>query len=113
MSVPMPAGISQQVTYLNHEFTNNSVKYGVVVVAIFGMRHKILDRLRGSLWKQPQVDIAVSSVQDGRCARFGFLDFLLLAANHAWLLVLYVTFRLANLFLICEHVESDFTKPCR
>src|ERR1700739_1398417 len=43
---PVPLWMSQKDTYLNHEFTNDSVEDSVVVVAIFGMRHKVLDGLR-------------------------------------------------------------------
>lgn len=95
--------------YLDHEFAYHPVKDSVVVVPVFRMSHKVLDRFRRRLGKQPDMNIAKGGVQNrsgtGQ-SRFGL--HLLPRVEVFGFLVLHVARRLDNIFVVGEHVEPDF-----
>lgn len=85
---------------------------GVIVTSIFGMRDKILNRFRRCLGEESNVNVTEGGVQDGSRACLGRLRFYrLLRVDVSRFLVLYVTRRFDNVFLVGEHVEADFARP--
>lgn len=52
--------VTQGITRLEHEFLDDSVKYDIVVISIFGVRDEVFDRLWCCIWEQLEVLVIVS-----------------------------------------------------
>lgn len=65
--------VTHGVAALDHELADDAVEDGVVVVAIFRVRDKVLNGFRGSFGEEAEVDVAVGGVEDGSGA--GFVEF--------------------------------------
>lgn len=103
--------IAMTLAHLYHEFSYHSVENDTVVVAILGVRDKILDSLRCSIGVQADVNIPKCCMQHRRPAGLCTLFLSLFAlVDVFWLLVLDVPLGLADVFLVGEHVEPYFTR---
>jgi hypothetical protein len=54
----------KSVTNLNHEFGDDAVEGGVIIVAVLGVRHEILHGLRALLREQCEGQVAHGGVHD-------------------------------------------------
>lgn len=98
------------MSYLDHEFADYAVEDGVVVIPVFRMRNKVLDRFWRRFGEQSDVDVAIRGVQNRsgtRLCRFGFK--LLLGVEIPRLFVLHVPRGFADVLLVGEDVEADFS----
>lgn len=98
--------------YLYHEFTENAVKDGVIVVSVFRMRDKIFDRFRRRLGEKSNMNITKSGMQYRARARLGRLRLyrLLLSISVPRFFILYITRRFDYVFLVGEYVEADLAR---
>ena len=102
--------ITERIAALDHEFAYDAVEDCVVVIAVLAVGYEVLDGFGGGVGKEADVDVAVRGVQNGCGAALRGLGFDLLAGVEVLgLLILHVARRLADVCLVGEDVEADFS----
>ena len=104
------SAVAEGVATLDHEFANDAVEDGVVVIAVFGVGDEVLDGFGGGFGEEAEVDVAVGSMQDCGGAGFvGFCFFFLAGVEVAGFFVLHVAGRFGDFGFVGEDVEAHFT----
>ena len=78
-------------TNLNHEFANDSMKDGIIIIPILGMSDKILYGFGRRIGKESNVDITHGGMNDGGCTHLDRSGLSLGTSGQIpWFLILHV-----------------------
>ena len=101
--------VAEGVAALDHEFADDAVEDGVIVVAGFGVGDEVLDGFGGGFGEEAEVDIAIGGVKDrGGASLVGFELLFAVGVEVAGFFVLDISGGFGDFGLVGEDVEADF-----